>query len=37
MSIAYHRNHDDGGDAPKWWTEIPLYSDQHAFLRSVPG
>ena len=25
MTIAYHRNHDDGGEAPKWWTMIPLF------------
>jgi len=25
MSIAYHRNHTDGGEAPKWWTMIPLF------------
>ncbi len=25
MSIAYHRTSSDGGDAPAWWTMIPLF------------
>jgi uncharacterized integral membrane protein (TIGR00698 family) len=25
MSILYHRSHTDGGEAPKWWTMIPLF------------
>ncbi len=25
MSILHHRNHSDGGEAPKWWTMIPLF------------
>jgi uncharacterized integral membrane protein (TIGR00698 family) len=25
MSIAYHRNHSDGSEAPKWWTMVPLF------------
>ena len=25
MSVVYHRNSADGGDAPKWWTMIPLF------------
>ena len=25
MSIAYHRTSADGGDAPPWWTMIPLF------------
>lgn len=25
MSILHHRSHSDGGEAPKWWTMIPLF------------
>ncbi|GMR17528.1 MAG: putative sulfate exporter family transporter [Gammaproteobacteria bacterium] len=25
MSILYHRNSAEGGQAPKWWTMIPLF------------
>ncbi len=25
MSVLHHRNHSDGGEAPKWWTMIPLF------------
>ena len=25
MSIVYHRNSDEGGQAPKWYTMIPLF------------
>jgi uncharacterized integral membrane protein (TIGR00698 family) len=25
MSVLYHRSHSDGGEAPKWWTMIPLF------------
>lgn len=25
MCIFYHRNATDGGEAPKWWTMIPLF------------
>jgi uncharacterized integral membrane protein (TIGR00698 family) len=25
MSIIYHRNSADAGEAPKWWTMIPLF------------
>ena len=25
MSIIYHRNSAEAGDAPKWWTMIPLF------------
>lgn len=25
MSIAYHRRSSDDGEAPKWWTMIPLF------------
>jgi uncharacterized integral membrane protein (TIGR00698 family) len=25
MSVVYHRNSTEGGEAPKWWTMIPLF------------
>ncbi len=25
MAVLYHRNSDDGGEAPKWYTMIPLF------------
>ena len=25
MSVVYHRNSTDAGEAPKWWTMIPLF------------
>jgi uncharacterized integral membrane protein (TIGR00698 family) len=25
MSVVYHRTSDEGTDAPKWWTMIPLF------------
>ena len=25
MSVVYHRNSSDAGEAPKWWTMIPLF------------
>ena len=25
MSVMYHRNSTEGGEAPKWWTMIPLF------------
>ena len=25
MSIVYHRSSTEGGQAPKWWTMVPLF------------
>ena len=35
MSVLHHRNHSDGGEAPKWYTMIPLFIVGFAMMSLV--